>query len=54
MGNIENSSNLVASLSYDKVRVPAIVNNKNIFGIQFHPEKSGEMGIELLKELIKN
>ena len=54
MGNIENSSNLVASLSYDKVRVPAIVNNKNIFGIQFHPEKSGEMGIELLKELIKH
>ena len=54
MGNIENSSNLVASLSYDKIRVPAIVNNKNIFGIQFHPEKSGEMGIELLKELIKN
>ena len=54
MGNIENSSNLVASLSYDKVRVPAIVNNKNIFGIQFHPEKSREMGIELLKELIKN
>ena len=54
MGNIENSKNLVASLNYDKVNIPAIVSNKNILGIQFHPEKSGEIGIELLKEVIKN
>ena len=54
MGNLENSSNLIASLTYDKVKIPAIVGDKNILGIQFHPEKSGEIGIELLKEVIKN
>jgi glutamine amidotransferase len=36
--------------------LPAIVSKNNIFGIQFHPEKSGEIGMKILKnfgELIK-
>lgn len=39
---------LVASADYGG-RVPAIVQNKNITGMQFHPEKSGDVGIALLK-----
>jgi glutamine amidotransferase len=38
------------------VAVPGVVRNKNILGMQFHPEKSGETGMKLLKnfgELIK-
>lgn len=38
------------------VRVPSVVRRGNIIGMQFHPEKSGEVGIQLLKnfgELIK-
>lgn len=31
------------------VKVPAIVRKDNIIGMQFHPEKSGDTGIKLLK-----
>lgn len=36
--------------------IPAIVSNGNIYGTQFHPEKSGKVGMKILKnfgELIK-
>lgn len=38
------------------VRVPAVVADGNVFGMQFHPEKSGKTGLNLLKafgEMIK-
>ncbi len=44
--NCEES--LLAVSEYD-VFVPAVVNNKNVYGMQFHPEKSGEKGLLLLK-----
>ncbi|MBU3102191.1 MULTISPECIES: imidazole glycerol phosphate synthase subunit HisH [Clostridium] len=33
---------------YEK-KIPAIVSKGNIFGMQFHPEKSGDFGMKLLK-----
>ncbi len=30
-------------------KIPAVVFNKNVFGCQFHPEKSGETGLKILK-----
>ncbi|MFS0749077.1 imidazole glycerol phosphate synthase subunit HisH [Oceanobacillus sp. 1P07AA] len=39
---------LLASSQYGQL-IPAIVQKGNITGMQFHPEKSGEFGIELLK-----
>lgn len=38
------------------VRVPAVVSRGNVFGAQFHPEKSGDTGMKILKnfgELVK-
>jgi glutamine amidotransferase len=32
-----------------EVKVPGIVNRENIYGIQFHPEKSGTVGHNILK-----
>ncbi len=29
---------------------PAIIKHKNVFGVQFHPEKSGENGMQFFKE----
>ena len=33
-------------------QVTAIVGNGNVFGTQFHPEKSGEAGLRLLKNFV--
>ena len=45
-----NSSNkeLIAFAEYEK-KIPAIVRKDNVYGIQFHPEKSGEVGENILK-----
>lgn len=50
-----NDNDLIASTDY-KVKVPAIVRKGNVIGMQFHPEKSGKVGLKLLKafgEMIK-
>lgn len=38
----------IASSDYD-LDIAGIVRNKNVYGMQFHPEKSGEVGLGLLK-----
>ena len=53
--DVENNESLNASTFYGQ-KVPAIVSNENVFGIQFHPEKSGNTGLRILRnfgELIK-
>jgi len=42
-----DSEVVIAKASYD-VEVPAVVGKENIFGMQFHPEKSSQVGMELL------
>lgn len=41
-------SNIICTAEYD-VAVPAIVRENNVYGMQFHPEKSGDRGLLLLK-----
>jgi glutamine amidotransferase len=53
---VSDNQELVAYSDYEK-RVPAIVRKNNVYGIQFHPEKSGETGQNILKaykEIIEN
>lgn len=44
----ENEVNVIATTDYGKAFHSAI-NHDNIFGVQFHPEKSHDNGIQLLK-----
>ena len=49
------NEDLIAECSYG-IQVPAVVARGNVYGTQFHPEKSGDIGIQILKnfgELIK-
>ncbi len=48
-----NKNFIKAQSDHNGIKFPAIINNKNITGIQFHPEKSGIKGINILKKIIK-
>ena len=48
---IVNSNELIATTDYD-VEFPSIINKRNVFGTQFHPEKSSKAGIQILKNFI--
>jgi glutamine amidotransferase len=37
-------------VEYGDVKIPAIVQKDNIMGCQFHPEKSGKVGEEILRK----
>lgn len=53
---LSDNSEVLAYSDYEK-KVPAIVRKNNVYGIQFHPEKSGETGMNILKaykEIIEN
>lgn len=41
---------IVATTDYG-VTIPAIVQNNNVIGMQFHPEKSGDVGLQLLQAI---
>lgn len=52
---MKSKEDLIAECSYG-IKVPAVVARDNVYGAQFHPEKSGDIGIQILKnfgELIK-
>lgn len=42
----------IAKANYQGVDITAMVNKDNIWGCQFHPEKSGQDGLSLLEQII--
>jgi glutamine amidotransferase len=48
----ENKEIIIGKSTYSE-EVPAVVGKNNIFGMQFHPEKSSKLGVELLKNFTK-
>ena len=48
----EDPEIVVATVDYG-VEVPAVVAQDNVFATQFHPEKSGPVGLEILKNFLK-
>lgn len=51
--HVSNSQNLVASASYGGRMICAIAQRDNVVGCQFHPEKSGQVGLQILENFIK-
>jgi glutamine amidotransferase len=48
MCECKDASNIVAVADYGE-KVTAIVNRGNVYGCQFHPEKSGDAGLQLYR-----
>lgn len=48
-----DETELVAYADYCGIKVPGIVANGAITGMQFHPEKSGALGVHLLKQWLE-
>jgi len=49
----ENPEHVVATIEYSGNNIPVIVEKNNIFGVQFHPEKSQDNGLDLLNQFVK-
>ena len=48
----QNKENIMAESQYG-INFASIVGKENIYGVQFHPEKSSSQGLNLLKEFIR-
>lgn len=48
----ENEADVAATTDY-VVNIHAAAEHENIFATQFHPEKSGEIGLQILKNFIE-
>ena len=44
-----HDSNVIRGIADYGIKVPACIQKGNIFAFQFHPEKSGKHGLELLR-----
>ena len=47
-----NNDLILANYAYGDFLIPAVVGKDNIIGCQFHPEKSGPSGLNLIKNFI--
>ncbi len=50
--DIKNKKNIICNTKYG-IDIPAIINDDNILGFQFHPEKSGRSGLKILYNWLK-
>ena len=48
----DSAADLLAQCEYEGQLVTAAIRRENVTGLQFHPEKSGESGLTILKEFV--
>ena len=47
-----DSRDVAAWCQYGGHKIPAVISKNNVHGCQFHPEKSGEHGLQILKQYV--
>ena len=52
MAEPENSSMRIADCLYGGNRIAAMIGDGNVVGCQFHPEKSGPMGLAIIRKFL--
>lgn len=50
----ESEKHLVSTFTWGEAKIAATVRSGNVLGVQYHPEKSGNQGIELLRRFTLN
>jgi imidazole glycerol-phosphate synthase subunit HisH len=50
---VPKDHNLVVATSNYGVSIPAMIEKNNLIGVQFHPEKSGDVGALIIKNFIE-
>ncbi len=52
MAELSEAAHCVAVVDYDGVPIPAVIRYKSLSGCQFHPERSGPVGLGILKNFL--
>jgi imidazole glycerol-phosphate synthase subunit HisH len=52
MATLLKKENLIAHTIYGGHQITALVRRENVVGCQFHPEKSGEIGLKIIRNFI--
>ena len=50
---VTSNEHQLAATRYLGVDFASVIKRDNIFGCQFHPEKSGDSGIQIIKQFLK-
>ncbi|MEK9657130.1 MAG: imidazole glycerol phosphate synthase subunit HisH [bacterium] len=51
--DLYNQNQVIANTSYHNHMFASVIRNKNVYGCQFHPEKSAKVGIQIVENFIK-
>ncbi|MDI9817742.1 MULTISPECIES: imidazole glycerol phosphate synthase subunit HisH [unclassified Legionella] len=49
----KNPAKRLADTYYNGQAISAVIRHENIYGCQFHPEKSGEVGLKVIQQFMK-
>jgi imidazole glycerol-phosphate synthase subunit HisH len=52
MADLEYNQHRLADCTYGGYRIPAVISKDNTIGCQFHPEKSGMIGLNMLRNFL--
>ncbi len=53
MASTSEPEHCIANCNYGGAPISAVICRKNIFGCQFHPEKSGKIGLNVLRKFLR-
>lgn len=53
MASPTDSASRLADCTYGGHRISAVISRDNVAGCQFHPEKSGELGLKILRRFLQ-
>ena len=54
MALTNNNKHTIAHCLYGSEKIPAVIQHNRIIGCQFHPEKSGEVGLKILRDFCES